>query len=111
MRDEIYKIKFFSDYPKLHKQKRAKLLAVGKININKNTSKDFLEYDTKMANGKYYKLSEGTHLLLVFLGDKYIPFTTVRSCNNQYGNKQEYYKSKIGKLFEIEISKNNGGGN
>ena len=41
-------IKFSSDYPKLHGQTTAELLAVKPIRIDKDTPKELLEYDTKM---------------------------------------------------------------
>lgn len=48
-------IKFSSNYPKLHLQTSAKLVAVEDIRIDKNTPKELIEYDTKNSNGEYYK--------------------------------------------------------
>ena len=95
------KIKFSSDYPKLHGQKKATLVAVARIKIDKNTPQELLEYDTKKSDGTYYELKTGTYLQLIFLGDKSIPFCTIRSAYPTH--KVEYYKSSIGKVFDIVI--------
>ena len=97
------KIKFSSDYPKLHGQTSAELLAVKPIRIDKNTPKELLEYDTKKIDGTYYELKTGNYIQLVFLGNLGIPFCTIRTPYNQYGDKTEYYKSKVGELFNIVV--------
>lgn len=93
-------IKFSHNYPKLHNQKLAELLAVRELLINDKITQDFLEYDTKTVGGSYYPLHKGRHLQLVFIGDKHIPFCTVRSYS---ADKERFYKSNIGELFKIEV--------
>lgn len=98
-------IKFSSDYPKLHGQKTATLVAVARIKIDKNTPPELFEYDTKKSDGSYYELKHGTYLQLIFLGDKSIPFCTIRSAYPTH--KVEYYKSSIGQKFNVEIVEDN----
>ena len=97
------KIKFSKRYPKLWGQNQAKLIAVEDINIDENTNKDLLEYDTKALDGSYYELKKGKYIQLIFLGNKNIPFCTIRSSYGRMGNKKEYYQSKIGELFQIVV--------
>ena len=97
-------IKFSSDYPKLHGQTSAELLAVKPIRIDKNTPKELLEYDTKKADGTYYKLRTGNYIQLVFLGNLGIPFCTIRSKRNMYAeDKEAYYKQFVGQVFNIVL--------
>lgn len=95
------KIKFSHNYPKLWNQTAAELLAVKEIRIDKNTHPDLIEYDTKAVNGEYFKLNTGNHIQLIFLGNKGIPFCTIRSAFPE--TKVAYYKSLIGKILDIEI--------
>lgn len=99
------KIEFSKNYPKLWDQTQAKLIAVEDINIDENTNKDLIEYDTKANDGSYYELKKGSYIQLIFLGNKNIPFCTIRSAYGQYGNKKEYYQAKIGEMFNIIINK------
>lgn len=100
----IMEIKFSSDYPKLHGQTSAELLAVKPIRIDKNTPKELLEYDTKKADGTYYELKTGNYIQLVFLGNFGIPFCTIRSKRNRYTeDKESYYKQFIGQVFEVKM--------
>ncbi len=95
-------IKFSSDYPKLHGQTTAELLAVKPIRIDKDTPKELLEYDTMKADGTYYKLRTGDYIQLIFLGNLGIPFCTIRSKRNRFAqDKEAYYKQFVGKFFEI----------
>lgn len=98
-------IKFSKNYPKLWRQTQAKLIAVEDINIDENTNKDLLEYDTKANDGSYYELKKGKYIQLIFLGNKNIPFCTIRSgqSSGKMGNKKEYYQAKIGETFNIVI--------
>ena len=103
-------ISFSKKYKKLWGQTKAKLIAVEDINIDDNTSNDLLEYDTKAEDGSYYELKKGQYIQLIFLGDKNIPFCTIRDrCGasapflRDYIDKREYYKDKIGKMFNIII--------
>lgn len=92
-------IKFSSDYPKLWNQRYARLIKVMEID-DTDINEDLIEYDTKNCNGKYYELPKGKKILLLFLGEKKIPFCTIR---RSYPQKLDYYKSKEGALFDIEI--------
>ena len=96
-------IKFSKNYPKLWGQTTAKLIAVEDINIDENTNKDLLEYDTKANDGSYYELKKGKYIQLIFLGNKNIPFCTIRSAYGKMGNKKEYYQAKVGETFNIVI--------
>lgn len=93
-------IKFSHNYPKLHGQASAELLAVRPIRIDKNTPRELLEYDTKYDGG-YYKLATGDYIQLIFLGNLRIPFCTIRRAYPP--SKVEYYKSKIGEQFEVMV--------
>lgn len=97
------KIKFSKEYKKLHGQKFAKLLAVYPQTVNA-TWKELLDYDTIAVDGSRYELKNGNYLLLVFIGDKHIPFTTIRSdkpAMNGMKSKWDYYNERIGKDFAI----------
>ncbi len=97
-------IKFSSNYPKLHLQTSAKLVAVEDIRIDKNTPKELIEYDTKNSNGEYYKLKTGEYIQLIFVGNLGIPFCTIRSKRNRYSeDKGAYYRALIGDMFEVKI--------
>lgn len=97
-------IKFSHEYPKLHNQSFGQLLKVKVINLvngPESSDADLIEYDTSyFENGekKHYELSDGIYLLLVFLGDRNIPFTTIRMCTVE---KQKFYASKINEKFNI----------
>jgi hypothetical protein len=93
------KIKFSHHYPKLHGQKLAQLLAV-ELRNRSNLTEKFIEYDTAYAGG-HYPLPPKQYIVLVFLGNEMIPFTTVRPWNE---NKFQYYRNSIGKIFKIEIT-------
>lgn len=95
-------IKFSSDYPKLHGQTTAELLAVKPIRIDKDTPKELLDYDTTKSDGTQYKLRTGDYIQLIFLGNLGIPFCTIRSKRNRFAQDKEiYYKQFVGKVFEI----------
>ena len=93
-------IKFSHNYPKLHGQKWADLVRVHTINRESLTDK-FVDYDTTYDGGKY-PLPPGNYMVLVFLGNEFIPFTTVRRYTEK---KYHYYKSNIGKTFTIAVEK------
>jgi hypothetical protein len=89
-------ISFSHNYPKLHGQKQATLLVIEKCILSKLTD-EFIEYDTAYDGGHYH-LAPGTYILLVFLGEKHIPFTTMRPFTEE---KYRYYEAGIGKIFTI----------
>ena len=98
-------IKFNNDYPKLHGQKRAKLLmCLSDLseNLLRHKYRDLFLYDTLRNDGAYYqKYYVGQKfLLLLFLGDKGILFTTLRADNDENWDK---YAGAIGEEFEIII--------
>lgn len=92
---------FLFNYKKLHNQTKAKLIHIEVINIDDTTSLDFINYDTTSIDGSMFSLKKGKYLLLVFLGDKNIPFTTVRSYTAE---KEKYYKDNLYQIFDIIIA-------
>lgn len=101
------KIQFSHDYVKLHGQRHATLLAVFEMNIRKeDISSPFLDFDTLTTSGSHYDFGTGAHVLLVFVGDKNIMFTTIRPRYNAHKtDKLKYYNGLIGQPFEIVINK------
>ena len=97
------KIKFSHNYYKLHNQTKAQLISVKSIVIDKDTPSELLEYDTTYDGGRY-ELKNGDYVMLVFLGNLGIPFTTIRSAKGRYGDKYKYYYPHIGDLFDIIIA-------
>ncbi len=93
-------IRFSHDYPKLHGQTSAELLAVRPLKIDAHTPKELLEYDTTY-NGGRYPLRSGDYIQLIFLGNLRIPFCTIRSAYPE--SKVAYYCRSVGKTFEIEV--------
>lgn len=94
-------IKFSHPYPKLWGQKQATLLDVRIIHSQK-LSNDLVEYDTKISLGKYYKLpKDGFLIQLIFLGDKQIPFCTLRKYDQA---KLAFYKGLRGQSFEVKMT-------
>lgn len=94
-------IKFSGNYPKLHGQTAAELLAIRFIRIDRNTPAELLEYDTTKSNGTRYELKPGNYLQLIFVGNLGIPFCTIRSAWRE--SKVLYYHKKIGENFKIEV--------
>ena len=90
-------IKFCSDYPKLHGQEYPKLLYVEVVH---KVNDDLREYDCKRLDGSYYELPKGRLIHLTFLGDKRIPFSTLRKYTTK---KFEDYVIHVGHYFNIEI--------
>ena len=102
----MYKIKFSHLYPKLWGQETAELLRV-KVVDRKGLHKDLIEYDTHYytghgIDGGYYALPNGLLIHLTFIGNKGIPFCTIRRYTQ---SKFEYYDELKGKQFEIIINK------
>ena len=80
-------------------QKKAELKGV--YAIAEALHPDLVEYDTKKSDGSYYPLPKGNVIQLLFLGDKNIPFCTIRRWTPQ---KFDYYVSLIGETLKIEIN-------
>lgn len=99
------KILFDNDYPKLHGQKQAKLLmSIGDVSeaLLRTKFADLLDYDTQRSDGKFYRSWQvgEKFLLLLFLGDKGILFTSLRKNNEENRN---IYNNSVGDIFEIII--------
>ena len=92
-------IRFSHEYPKLHGQTSAELLAVRPIKIDAHTPKELLDYDTTYDGGRY-PLKSGDYIQLIFLGNLRIPFCTIRSAYP--ASKVMYYHGAVGKVFTIE---------
>lgn len=93
-------ISFAHEYPKIHKQTEAILIALFRAK-KKKFSKEFLNYDTLYVENdlyKYYDLPAEDYIVLIFLGNHNIPFTTVRSYSEK---KWVYYKSALREKFVI----------
>ena len=90
-------------YPKLHRQTTAVLTRIDQIDA-KDLAPAFVEYDTVFEIEPqvydHYLLPSGLVLVLTFIGNLRIPFTTVR---RSHVTKQEYYLRCIGKVFEVVI--------
>lgn len=102
----MLKIRFSHDYPKLAGQSKARLLYVGRFTYDPydERSRALIEYDTRTCNGGHYDLRRGRYVLLLFLGDNGIPFTTIRPIIGMYGrDKRKYYNEHIGEEFEVVI--------
>lgn len=93
-------IRFSHDYPKLHGQTSAELLAVRPLKIHAHTPNELLVYDTTY-NGGRYKLRYGMYLQLIFLGNLGIPFCTIRSAYPH--RKVVYYLNSVGCTFAIKV--------
>lgn len=108
-------IKFSHDYPKLHGQTSAELLAVRQIRIDRNSPKELIEYDTtyyvtrelsEVGLGvgtmkEHFPLPTGDYIQLIFLGNLGIPFCTIRKAYPP--QKVDYYRGKVGDVFAIEV--------
>lgn len=101
------KIRFIGDYPKLHGQHEAKLLHARLIRVPDEMTEELLAYDTTRSDGTRFELKKGEYVQLVFLGEKGIPFCTIRQNTKPFQNgaadKMAYYESKIGEVFSVEI--------
>ena len=95
-------IKFSHRYPKLYKEvdgvyaDEIVLMDVIDIKLEKLSEK-FLFYDTNF--GEYKLPKKGDYLMLIFKKTEYDIFTTLR---RRTPEKERYYRSKIGEVFEIE---------
>lgn len=104
------KIRFSNNYIKLKNQTTAILTRVEDLELNKKTReelKDFLDRDTSILGGGNYKLKNGRYVILYFLGNKNIEFTTIRYAKPYYYGKlfdrKKWALERIGKTFKIEI--------
>ena len=97
-------IKFAKQLLKLHGQTSAELVAVRLVDTALMSPADFDElynYDCKADDGSYYPLNKDkTYTQLIFIGNKNIPFATLR-------NKNKYmdYVKQIGWVFSVEVER------
>lgn len=102
-------IKFIEEYPKLHGQKSAQLIHVRYLPKGEFIHPDFVEYDCRKKSGEMYQLpivngfTTEPMLQLVFLGNKIIPFCTMRRWEEK---KSTYYQGMLDKEFRIAIGEN-----
>lgn len=100
----LKKISFDNNYPKLHNQTAAELLLV--INdvsgaMLNTVCERVTKYDTLRGDGKYYHIeNDQVFMILVFLGDKGIPFTSIRKMNQENIDK---YCDSVGEVFLIDV--------
>ena len=98
-------IKFHHKFSKLYNQKTAKLLTVEIIGClcDRNINNEFLKYDTHIIDDKYYNIdikSSDLWIRLVFIGNKGIPFATLRKYSDE---KLRKCKDLINKTIDIKI--------
>lgn len=100
-------LKFAHNYPKLHNQRTAVLVKIV-VRPARHLTQKFLNYDTlhyvvEKPGGRtipaYFQLRGDKFLVLYFIGDSLIPFTTVREYNEF---RHRYYTKGLGKEFEIK---------
>jgi len=99
---------FSHRYVKLCGQTSAELLAIRPIRIDAKTDHDLIDYDTTYVEWtggylwnpklerKHFKLEHGDYLQLIFLGNKGIPFCTIR-------RQGDHWQGVVGNIFEIRI--------
>ncbi len=96
----IKSIKFSSNYPKLHNQTEGRLVSVKIIDYS-DLTKEIIEYDTKNIKGEYYPLPKTTLIHLTFIGNKLIPFCTIRRYTVQ---KYNYYRQSLHEYFSLDVT-------
>ena len=93
-------IKFSHNYPKVHNQETALLVQV-KLLEREELHEDLVRYDTAWNDGNslgFYELPKGKVIHLTFIGDKEIPFCTIRRYTPV---KLHYYMTSRKESFEI----------
>lgn len=99
-------IVFNNKYPKLHRQRHARLLAVitgFSGELLQSRFPDFMFYDTRRDDGRFHDIKpDESYILLLFEGEKGILFSTFRKDNEENFVK---YNTSIGQLFKIKIEK------
>jgi len=121
-------IKFSHNYCKTWEQTRGRLLDVVLLDA-KTLNDDLVEYDTKYFPATladscgcelhtnfpgdeehcHYPLPKGELIQLIFVGDKGIPFCTIRTRyrydrgKNQKVDKCDYYSPLIGEWFDVVV--------
>ena len=93
------RIGFSHNYSKLHNQTSATLLNVEEVKKS-DLDPDFIKYDTDGV----FDLIYDSYLKLLLVGNKGIPFTTLRRNVEHLQNK---YCKHVGEIFEIYVAENN----
>jgi len=94
-------IQFSHEYPKLWGQTECNLIHVRYLPRDQITP-ELTEYDTRWhdeGQSGYYQLPETDVIQLIFIGNKGIPFCTLRRFTKQ---KLDYYTEKKYQIFQIE---------
>jgi hypothetical protein len=100
-------VKFTAPFVKIRRQTKAKLIFISVIDAD-SLHPDFVEYDSLFYNHKFQPrhmsldFLSGKILLLVFLGNKMIPFATVRPYTE---SREKFYRSILGKTVDVRIEK------
>lgn len=109
MPKEIKQILFDNNYPKLHNQKHARLVMVIQGLLGEMLLKNFPDltfYDTLRDDGRYYDIKpEESYMLLIFIGNKEIMFSTLRKQNEE---NAILYAESIGEVYNIKIEPKGG---
>lgn len=101
---KLNQIVFDNNYPKLNDQKAARLVMViqdisGEMLLNNFSDLTF--YDTLREDGRYYNIKpELDYMLLLFVGNKNIMFSTLRKQNKE---NAILYAESVGEMFNISI--------
>jgi len=97
-------ILFDNNYPKLHNQTAARLVFVledipGKLLLTKYHG--FMCYDCMRDDGLLYNINpDETYMLLLFVGNENIMFSTFRKQNKE---NVELYAESVGDVFILKI--------
>lgn len=96
---------FSHKYPKLWGQTQAELIYIAVMTADYvQTQKALLQYDTMYVTNLdvgYYQLpKQGQLIQLTFIGNKHIPFCTLRRYTTE---KFRYYQQMKGRVFDIEV--------
>lgn len=94
-------LKFTDNMPKLHVQTSAKLVYWSALRgYQLKHYLDLWKYDTLKSDGSLYKLKlDENYLVLFFVGDKGIMFSSIRKLNSE----NRHFITDMGKDFQIEI--------
>lgn len=103
-KEKMPTIKVKRQYSKLCGQKTAKLLAISTTYIvpEAPAQEDFVEYNAAVVNGPPEIITEGIYDVLLFIGDKGIPFTILRHQNYE---ALKYYRANKGNEFQIKVER------
>lgn len=104
--DQPY-VKFTAPFVKIRRQTKAKLVCVSVVDSDA-LHPDFIEYDSLFYNDRLQPrhmsmdFLSGKLLHLIFLGNKLIPFATVRP---HTPSREKFYRSLLGKNVDVKIVK------